>query len=84
MEISFRRRWKEELVCTSSEGQFGLEITMGIAPRAYFPTEAKWKKRAPSWAIDHWESIYSQLKAWCEQNHAELCLDETAFVFPVD
>ncbi len=61
-----------------------LEITMGGESGVYFPTEASWKPRAPAWAIDHWESIYSQLQAWCEQKNVKLYLSETAFVFPAD
>ena len=84
MEFRFRQRWKEELVCSCSEGQFGLEITMGRAPHLFLPPEANWKKRAPDWAVDHWETLYSQLKTWCEENNATLRLDETALVYPVD
>jgi hypothetical protein len=57
---------------------------MGRAPKLYLPTEASWKLRGPVWATEHWESLHSQLIAWCEQNHATLHLDEKAYVFPVD
>ncbi|MCP4639129.1 MAG: hypothetical protein GY851_01780 [bacterium] len=84
MEFSFQQRWKEELVCSSSQGQFGLEITMGGARCVYLPTEASWKSRGPAWAVDHWESLHTQLTAWCEENGATLHLDERAMVYPVD
>jgi len=53
-------------------------------PSVNLPTEARWKRRAPDWAADHWESFYAQLNSWCEENNVELNISETAVIFPVD
>jgi hypothetical protein len=84
MEFRFQQRWKEELVCSCSEGRFGLEITMGGARKVYLPTEVSWPRRGPDWAKDQWESLHAQLIAWCEENGATLYLEEKASVYPVD
>ena len=75
----FNPRWKEELVCDSSEGSFVIEITMGV-DGVYFPSESKWKTEAPKWALDYWDDIRVQLSNWCEKNKTPLYVEESAWI----
>lgn len=78
--FTFQARWKEELVVTGPGGHFILELPMGIFS-AYLPTEEIWMTKAPSWAKPLYPQIKQELKKWCEENKAELVIDESAGVF---
>ncbi|CAG9237494.1 hypothetical protein BCAR13_810002 [Paraburkholderia caribensis] len=79
MDWTFRTRWKEELVCSSSIGGLILEMPMGV-PSIYLPTEAAWQASAPEWARPYWDSIHTQLKSWCALHSFPLVVDGTASV----
>jgi hypothetical protein len=80
VNFTFQPRWKEELVCSSASGTFVLEFPMGV-PTVYLPDENRWKEVAPSWAVEHWPALNSQLKSWCDQNKIEFMIDRTANVY---
>jgi hypothetical protein len=80
MDFTFQPRWKEELVCSCSLGELILEMPMGV-PSIYLPTEVVWQASAPDWARPYWNSIHTQLKAWCALHDFPLFLDDTASVF---
>ncbi len=78
-KFTFTPKWKEELVCSCSQGGFIIEMTMGV-DGIYFPTENKWKTEAPNWTLIYWDSIRAQLSSWCEKNKIPLYVDESAWV----
>jgi hypothetical protein len=78
--FKFQPRWKEELVCTGPGGIFVLELPMGVLS-AYLPTEEIWRSRAPSWAIELWPTLKTELELWCKENHAQFFIHETATVW---
>lgn len=78
--FSFQARWKEELIVTTSDGAFMLEL-VGRPPIAYLPSETVWRNRAPGWAKDLWPHLHAELQAWCVGNNVELAVNETARVY---
>ena len=79
-KFKFQPRWKEELVVTGDGGQFILELPMGVLS-AYLPTELAWKLKSPEWAKNQYFELRQELEAWCKENGAEFCIDETAGVW---
>lgn len=75
----FTPRWKEELLCTSPDGQLVLEM-MIIEPHVYFPTEEAWARRAPEWAKDRRAELLLALERWCEEDGVSLTVDDKAWV----
>jgi len=78
-QFTFKPRWKEELVCSSSNGSLVIEMTMGILG-VYCPTEEKWKKEAPAWAKNYWGSFKDQLEKWCTESKIPLYVEDSAWV----
>jgi len=78
--FTFQPRWKEELLCTSAEGSFVLEMPMGILS-VYLPTELMWQSKGPKWAINLWPRLKEELEIWCRENKANFYVDETAGVY---
>ena len=78
--FTFQPRWKEELVVTSKNGSFILDLSMGILS-AYLPTQNVWHEKAPIWAKDSWPELKQELEAWCKENNAKFIIDATAIVY---
>ena len=79
--FAFKPRWKEQLVVTSKNGSFVLELPMGVLS-AYLPTQDVWREIAPLWAKDNWPELRQDLEVWCKQNNAKFIIDATATVDP--
>ena len=77
--FEFKPRWKEELVVSSNNGSFVLDLPMGVLS-AYLPTQDIWYEIAPMWAKDSWPELRRELEAWCKENNAKLIIDATAYV----
>lgn len=75
----FQPRWKEELICTTTEGAFILVFAMGI-PTVYLPSQNHWPSVAPPWAKSHWQILNAQLSQWCAQHQTEFIIDDNAYV----
>lgn len=80
MDFTFQPRWKEELVCSCTLGEFVLEMPMGV-PSVYIPTEPAWLDLAPTWARPYWSSVYVQLATWCASHGFPLHVDSSASIF---
>jgi hypothetical protein len=78
--FQFQPRWKEELVVNGPGGNFVLELPMGVLS-AYLPTEIAWLRKAPDWAKHLWPELRNELETWCQNNNAELVIDESASVY---
>lgn len=81
--FKFQPRWKEEMVVTSKDGTFVIDLAMGNLT-AYLLPEDLWREQAPSWAKEHWAQLKSELEAWCEKYNAKLAIDVTAVVMTAD
>jgi hypothetical protein len=79
MSFEFTPRWKEELVCECAEGKLVVEITMGVL-HVYFPSEARWKRDAPTWARMRYEEILGDLTRWCTAKSIPLTVDDSAWM----
>lgn len=44
----------------------------------HWPTESKWRRIAPSWAVPCWQPTLDQLQIWCEAEDAKLQIDDSA------
>lgn len=77
--FEFKPRWKEELVVTSKDGSFVLELPMGVLS-AYLPTQDAWREKSPVWAKESWVDLKQELEVWCRENNAKLIIDATANV----
>jgi hypothetical protein len=66
LKFTFTPRWKEELVCSCAEGEFLLDMTMGITA-VYLTPEEDWERVAPEWAKGCWKTLHAQLAAWCKE-----------------
>ena len=80
VHFEFKGRWKEELVCSSSQGSFVLEMPMGVVS-VFLPTAEQWPLVAPDWAKSHWGELHMQLSAWCTAANIPLSVDPTAQVY---
>jgi len=80
LDFTFQPRWKEELVCSCTLGEFVLEMPMGV-PSVYIPTESAWQNLAPTWARPYWNLVYVQLVAWCANHGFPLHVDSSASIF---
>jgi len=67
----FQPRWKEELVCSCDLGSFVITMPMGVVS-VDFPTEDTWEREAPVWAKPYWETVRTQLAAWCDSQKIPL------------
>lgn len=76
----FEPRWREELVCTSPEGHFILELSMGVLT-AYLPTEEVWRQRGPTWARDLWPVLHRELLQWCASHRADCVVSPAAQIW---
>jgi hypothetical protein len=78
----FQYRWREELVVTTKDGAFVLEMPIGNdeAPGAavYLPSEDLWQRRAPDWAVSLWPDLRGELESWCREHRAKLCIFDTS------
>lgn len=77
--FKFQPRWKEEMVVTSKDGAFVIDLAMGNLT-AYLLPEDLWREQAPDWAKEHWPQLKRELEAWCEKYNAKLAIDVTAVV----
>lgn len=78
--FEFKARWKEELVCTSPDGAFVLELSMGTLT-AYLPSEQAFRSNAPTWAADLWPQLRDELAQWCVASNAALVVDHQARIY---
>ena len=46
----------------------------------YWPTETKWRRVAPQWAMPCWQPTLDQLRIWCETEDAKLQIVDSAHV----
>lgn len=44
----------------------------------HWPTENKWRRVAPLWAVPCWQPTLDQLRIWCEAEDAKLQIDDSA------
>lgn len=79
LPFSFTIRWREELVCSSAEGAFALD--MPGHTEVLVPSAAAWAERMPAWARDHRAPFVEQLAAWCRGGGHRLTEDERAPVY---
>lgn len=75
----FTPRWKEELVCTSSDGRLVVDMAMG-QPNVYFPTDEAWARQAPDWARDRRAELLAELERWCLAQGVRLTVDDSAWI----
>lgn len=78
--FQFQPRWKEELVCSCDLGSFVVTMPMGVVS-VDFPTEDIWQHEAPSWAKPYWDSVRSQLSAWCKSQNIPLYVGPYGHVY---
>ncbi|WP_295890665.1 hypothetical protein [uncultured Vibrio sp.] len=78
-KFKFQPRWKEELVVTGDEGQFVLELPMGVLS-VYLPTESAWESKSSEWARNQYGELKQELEYWCKENKVTFYIDETADV----
>jgi elongation factor P hydroxylase len=78
--FTFQPRWKEELLCSCSEGSFVLEMPMGIVS-VYLPSQDQWPVKAPSWTKGYWTALQTQLSQWCVENDLPLYIEDSAHVW---
>ncbi|HEX5051979.1 MAG TPA: hypothetical protein VFZ65_09420 [Planctomycetota bacterium] len=78
-EITFRGRWREELVAESAEGKLVFELTMGKAC-VYFPSQARWLAVVPPWARERWQVYVDACRAWCGKGRIPLVVVDDAHV----
>lgn len=78
--FAFQARWKEELVCSCSEGSFVLEMPMGIVS-VYLPSQDQWLVKAPAWAKGYWAALHTHLSQWCAEHNFPLYIEDSAHVW---
>ncbi|WP_428303706.1 hypothetical protein [Lacipirellula sp.] len=61
----------------SWQGAFVAEFSNAPAT-VYWPTESKWRRVAPEWALPCWQSTLDQLRIWCDAEDANLQIDDSA------
>jgi hypothetical protein len=77
----FSPRWKDELACTSLDGELFLGMaTSASEPHVYFPTDEVWARQAPIWANDRRAELLAELEQWCTAYGISLTVDERASV----
>lgn len=77
----FTPRWKDELACTSPEGELFLGMaTSASEPRVHFPTDEVWARQAPAWAKDRRAELLAELEQWCMAYGIALTVDGRASV----
>jgi hypothetical protein len=78
--FTFQVRWKEELVCSCSEGSFVLEMPMGVVS-VFVPSQDLWPSKAPTWAKGYWSALHGQLSQWCAAHNLPLHIEDSAHVW---
>lgn len=46
----------------------------------FWPTESKWRRVAPAWAVPRWQTTLDQLTIWCEAEDAKLQVEDSASI----
>lgn len=78
--LQFKPRWKEELVCSTDDGEFSLDFTMGKL-KVFLPDEASFNAAAPQWAVGHWNEIHEALKEWCHAASIPLVVEPSGRLY---
>lgn len=78
-EISFKPRWREELVASSADGALVFEMTFGQY-HVYFPTQARWETQVPDWARPRWSEYHDACQRWCAEQRIPFTLVDDAHV----
>jgi len=53
---------------------------MGV-DHVYFPSESKWQKDAPAWAMDKWEDYVKACQNWCSANRVPITITDDAWFY---